>query len=114
MGLISLFDSLAYLRDGEGGCLGHLALGAEEGVALEGLIPVSRDEGEHVVEGGVGGAVADPGEEDDGHDAGSPVDGVVHQHRPRLRLHHLDPLQRHRQADSLQAPVQLLRLWTNV
>ena len=106
---------MPYLGDGEGGGLGHLALGAEEGVALQALVPVGGDEGEHVVEGGVGGAVGDPGEDDHGPGPGpgAPVDGVVHQHRPRLRLHHPDPLQRHRQAHPLQAPVQLLRLWTN-
>ena len=51
---------MPYLGDGEGGGLGHLALGAEEGVALHAPVPVSRDEREHVVERRVSRAVGDP------------------------------------------------------
>ena len=51
-------------RDVSWSHLRHLALGAEEGVALELPRPHLglRDEGEHVVPGGVRHAVRDPGD----------------------------------------------------
>lgn len=53
----ALVGKVEGLGDGDGHLLSHLPLGAEEGVALAGLIIGGGDEGEDVVVVGVSGAV---------------------------------------------------------